>query len=96
MKPMSPEDAQIVFVGVKENGSHLAIGYRRALETIAGMREEWGVSYRRVSYRRGHENEKRTTWGWETREDAERAMRQMTDVHVYGPVRRYVTTPEEA
>lgn len=68
----------------------------RALETIAGMREEWGVSYRRVSYRRDHENEKRTTWGWDTREDAERYMRLMTDVHVYGPVRRYVTTPEEA
>lgn len=63
---------------------------------LAGMREEWGVSYRRVSYRRDHENEKRTTWGWETREDAERSMRLMTDVHVYGPVRRYVTEPEEA
>ena len=63
---------------------------------IAGMREEWGVSYRRVSYQRYHENEKRTTWGWETREDAERSMRLMTDVHVYGPVRRYVTETEEA
>lgn len=70
--------------------------YWRALDTIAGMREEWGVSYRRVSYRRDHENEKRTTWGWETREDAERYMRLMTDVHVYGIVRRYVTEPEEA
>lgn len=63
---------------------------------IAGMREEWGVSYRRVSYQRDHENEKRTTWGWETQEDAERSMRLMTDVHVYGTVRRYVTNEEEA
>lgn len=57
---------------------------------IAGMREEWGVSYRR-----DHENDKRTTWGWDTREDAERSMRLMTRVYVYGLVRRYVTNEEE-
>lgn len=45
MKPMSPEDAQIILVGVKENSSHLAIGYRRALETCAGMTIEYAIAY---------------------------------------------------
>ena len=45
MKPMSPEDAQIILVGVKENGSHLSIGYRRALETCAGMTIEYAIAY---------------------------------------------------
>lgn len=57
---------------------------------IAGMREEWGVAYRRDD-----ENEKRIAWGWDTREDAERSMKLMTRVYVYGPVRRYVTIEEE-
>lgn len=43
MKPMTPEDARLILDGAKEHGGHLSIGYRRALETIAGMREEWGV-----------------------------------------------------
>lgn len=90
MTPMSPKDAQIILVGVKENNSHLSIGYRRALETIAGMREEWGVSYRL-----DRESGKRTTWGWDTREDAERAMRQVNGAYIYGIVRRYVTNEEE-
>lgn len=87
---MTPNDAQIILKSVEASGEDLGIGYRLALEAIAGMREEWGVSYRR-----DHENEKRTAWGWETRKEAERAMRLMTGAYVYGPVRRYVTTPEE-
>ena len=93
---MTPEEARRAIRDAEALRSNLPADCWRALETVAGMREEWGVSYRRVSYRRDHENEKRTAWGWETREDAERSMRLMTDVHVYGIVRRYVTEPEEA
>ena len=58
---------------------------------IAGMREEWGVHYRRR-----YENAGRTEWGWVTREDAERSIRLMSSAYVCGIVRRYVTKPEEA
>lgn len=93
---MTPEEARWAIDDAEYVRANLPAECWRALETVAGMREEWGVSYRRVSYRRDHEHEKRTTWGWKTREDAERSMRLMTDVHVYGTVRRYVTTEEEA
>ena len=96
MIPMTPEDAQIVFDGVKENRSHLAIGYLRALETIAGMREEWGVSYRWAN-----DDTARIEWGNSTREEAVKWARKLENypgsrAYVFGIVRRYVTEPEEA
>ena len=90
MTPMTPEGAQRSLAYSEKYDTHLAVGHRRALETIAGMREEWGVSYRL-----DRESGKRTTWGWDTREDAERAMRQVNGAYIYGIVRRYVTNEEE-
>lgn len=75
---------------VSEEDAALIVAAPTLAAMIAGMREEWGVSYRR-----DHENKGRTAWGWDTREDAERSMGLMTRVYVYGPVRRYVTTEEE-
>ena len=43
MMTMDPTDAQIILKGAEASGEDLPIGYRRALETCAGMREEWGV-----------------------------------------------------
>ena len=84
--------ARLVAEEIGEEADTALIASAPALASmIAGMREEWGVAYRRDD-----ENKKRTTWGWDTREDAERSMRLMTRVYVYGPVRRYVTEPEEA
>lgn len=91
MIPVTPEDAQCSLNYAEKYDSYLAVGYRRALETIANMREEWGVSYRL-----DRESGNRTTWGWDTREDAERAMRQVNGAYIYGIVRRYVTNEEEA
>ena len=86
MKPMTPEDAQIVLVGAKEHGGHLSIGYRRALETIAGMHEEWGVEER---------HEYTGEWAWHStypdRESACDAANGMTHFRI---ARRYVTEPE--
>lgn len=45
MMPMDPTDAQIILVGVKENNSQPSIGYRRALETIAGMTIEYAIAH---------------------------------------------------
>ena len=81
----------VMYDGKEMERQNVALAAPVLAETIAGMREEWGVSYRL-----DHENEARTTWGWETREDAERSMRLMSRVYVYGLVRRYVTEPEEA
>ena len=41
MKPMSPEDARLILDGADERGIRMSFGAWRALETIAGMREEW-------------------------------------------------------
>lgn len=88
MMPMSPTDAQIILVGVKENGSHLSIGYRRALETIAGMNEEY----------RAERQVDGGTWlpicGWYDHDTAQ----FFADMDGYATriVRRYATTPEEA
>ena len=59
-----------------------------ALETIAGMREEWGVA---VTYPGLSEV---VEWGFGTRDGAE-AEGTSLDTE-YRIVRRYVTTPEEA
>ena len=91
MKPMSPEDARLILDGAEENRSHLSIGYRRALETLAGMHEEWGVSW--DDDPSGNSRD----WGFPTLAAAERW--EKANRH-YGPgrghaVRRYVTEPEE-
>ena len=41
MKPMSPMAARRSLAYAEKYDTHLAIGHRRALETIANMREEW-------------------------------------------------------
>lgn len=84
MTPMTPMDAQLILDGAEASGENLNIGYRRALETIAGMREEYRTEYaspgRLMPVRRG-----KWTTTWPT---------------TGGPntriVRRYVTEPEEA
>lgn len=90
MKPLTPMDARRSLDYAEKHGMHMSAEHRRAMETIANMREEWGMSYRL-----DNENKKRVMWGWDTREDAERSMKLMTHVYIYGPVRRYVTNEEE-
>lgn len=91
MMPMDPNDAQIILKSVEASGEDLGIGYRLALETIAGMREEWGVKW-------DDDPNGPPDWGFATRSAAERWEKR----HRHrGPgrghiVRRYVTTPEEA
>lgn len=63
---------------------------------IAGMREEWGVSYRW-----GNDDTDRIEWGKDTRDEAVKWARKLENhtgsrAYVSGIVRRYVTTPEEA
>lgn len=91
MKPLTPMDARRSLDYAEKHDTHLAVGHRRALETIAGMREEWGMAYRL-----DNENKKRVMWGWNTREDAEQSVKLLTRAYIYGPVCRYVTNEEEA
>ena len=83
MTPMSPMDAQLILDGAEVSGVSLSIGYRRALETIAGMREEYRTEYASPGFMPVRLGKWTTTWpaigGSNTR-----------------IVRRYVTTPEEA
>ena len=88
MKPMTPEDARLILDGADESGIRMSFGAWRALETIAGMREEWGIV---ATYLGRHEVEE---WGFDTREEAE-AEGTTIDTE-YRVVRRYVTTEEEA
>ena len=92
MMHMSPTDAQIILNGAEASGEALGIGYRRALETIANMREEWGVSWDEDPSGNSRD------WGFATRAAAERW--EKANRH-YGPgrghaVRRYVTDGEDA
>lgn len=89
MKHLSPMDAQRSLKYVEENGRHLTVGHRRALETIANMREEWGIV---AVYLGRHEVER---WGFDTRDDAldEASALDLDELRV---VRRYATEPEEA
>lgn len=45
MKPLTPTDARRSLDYAEEHDTHLAVGHRRALETIANMHEEWVVIY---------------------------------------------------
>ena len=102
MKPMSPTDAQIILAGADENGSHLSIGYRRALETIANMHEEWGVHV--TGYPKNIADwaeicdspEDYITWLPDEEAAEDFAVEREDDGFDTRIIRRYVTTPEEA
>ena len=87
---MTPNDAQIILKSVEASGEDLGIGYRLALETIAGMREEWGVSCG---------GRKPGAW-WASLEEADQCAKRMSiGTHYPRPivvVRRYVGPWEEA
>ena len=88
MKPMSPEDARLILDGAEEQGGHLSIGFWRALETIAGMREEYAVSI---------PDGQLVGAGWGTYDTALEDMNAWRrDGYATRVVRRYVTEPEEA
>ena len=87
MMPLSPMDARRSLAYSEKYDTHLAIGHRRALETIASMREEWGIV---ATYMGRHEVEE---WGFDTRDGAE-AEGNTLDTE-YRVVRRYTTEPEE-
>ena len=89
---MTPDEAQRAIHDAEALRSNLPADCWRALETIAGMREEWGVSW--DDDPSGNSRD----WGFPTRAAAERW--EKANRH-YGPgrghaVRRYVTEPEEA
>lgn len=85
MMPMSPTDAQIILKGAEVSGEDLGIGYRRALETCAGMRTEY-----RTEEWQGQYPGWVPTSPWTTEKPA-----GSTDPHTR-IVPRYVTEPEEA
>ena len=87
MKPLTPDEARRAIHEADDLRSNLPADCWRALETIAGMREEWGIV---ATYLGRHEVEE---WGFDTREEAE-AEGTTLDTE-YRIVRRYVTTPEE-
>lgn len=93
MKHLSPMDAQRRLSYARKHGIHMSAEHRRAMETIAAMREEWGVKWDNP----GGDIEP-YSWGFDTRRTAERWER--CSVEVGGEsgriVRRYVTEPEEA
>lgn len=85
MTPMTPTDAQLILNGADFSGGYLDIGYRRALEAVAGMREEWRAEYQAVE------------GGWYPLTDwaegePDRRPWNVTPTRI---VRRYVTNPEE-
>ena len=91
MTPMTPEDARLILDGADESGIRMSFGAWRALETIAGMREEWGVSWDDDPIDSSRD------WGFATRAAAERW--EKANRH-YGPgrghaVRRYIIEPED-
>ena len=87
---MTPDEARRAIHDAEDLRSNLPADCWRALETIAGMREEWGVSWD------DDPSGNPCDWGFPTRAAAERW--EKANRH-YGPgrghvVRRYVTTPE--
>ena len=97
MKPLSPMGAQRSLAYSEKYDTHMAIGHRRALETIAGMRTEYRAEYQAAG----------GCWfpvphycscgrGWGTKEQAERnAAAWKADGYATRIVPRYVTEPEE-
>lgn len=89
MIPMSPTDAQLILDGAEASGENLNIGYRRALETIAGMAPEY------MAFDRADEDEEWhqvTPWSPEWPSHIGR----VPDPRFDRVIRRYVTTEEEA
>ena len=85
---MTPEEARRAIRDAEALRSNLPADCWRALETVAGMREEWGIV---AVYLGRHEVE---NWGFDTRDDAvEEAL--ALDLDEFRIVPRYVTEPEE-
>lgn len=85
---MTPEEARQAIHDAEDLRANLPDDYRRALETIANMREEWGVA---VTYPGLTEV---VEWGFCTRDGAEAEGESLEAESRI--VRRYVTEPEEA
>ena len=84
---MTPEEAQRAIHDADDLRSNLPADCWRALETIAGMREEWGVEER---------HEYTGEWHWHsTYPDRESACDAANGMDHFRAVRRYVTEPEE-
>lgn len=88
MTPMTPTDAQLILNGADFSGGYLDIGYRRALETIAGMTPEY------MAFNRPDEDEEWhqvTPWSrkWPSHTG------RVPDPRFDRVVRRYVTDEEE-
>ena len=87
MKHLSPMGARRSLAYSEKYDTHLAVGHRRALETIAGMHEEWGIAVTYMGLREVEE------WGFDTRDGAE--AEGTTLGTEYRIIRRYVTETEE-
>ena len=91
MKPLTPMGARRSLAYSEKYDTHLAVGHRRALETVARMREEWGVA---VTYPGLAEV---VEWGYSQAGALEEVELASTAPGAeYRVVRRYVTEPEEA
>ncbi|QDF20218.1 hypothetical protein SEA_BRAN_58 [Corynebacterium phage Bran] len=99
MKHLSPMDAQRRLSYARKHGIHMSAEHRLALETIAGMRDEWGVSCEAVA---GPTTFKHSEWvdsdghplthhtAWLLARGKERAGYENVRI-----VRRYTIEPEE-
>lgn len=90
---MTPDEAQRAIHDAEDLRANLPADCWRALETVAGMREEWGVKWVNPG-----DDIDLYTWGFATRAAAEaweRCSRELGGEHGR-VVRRYVTEPEEA
>ena len=85
MIPMSPADAQLILDGAVVSGGYLDIGYRRALETIAGMTPEHRHEVQSIADGTWHPL---TEW---TEGEPDRRPWNVTPTRI---VRRYFTDPE--
>lgn len=98
MIPVTPEDAQCSLNYAEKYNSYLAVGYRRALETIAGMYTEFRAEYQASGgrwYPAPHCCANGSAWG--TKQQAERAADYWkADGFATRIVPRYVLEPEEA
>ena len=91
MKPLTPMGARRSLAYSEKYDTHLAVGHRRALETVAAMHEEWGVA---VTYPGLAEV---VEWGYSQAGALEEVELASTAPGAeYRVVRRYVTEPEEA
>lgn len=86
---MTPDEARRAIHDAEDLRANLPADCWRALETVAGMREEWGVSCG---------GEKPGAW-WASHKEADQCAKRMRIcIHYPLPivvVRRYVTEPEE-